>query len=413
MIFKILIVLLFSKSLFAFYYGDINKNLYKFDELLIIKNLDIDPNFVYDEKYNELKNKISQSEIHYFVKAIKTSPSIFNTLKDIVQKSNVPDNFLYLAMIESKFLISAKSNKNAAGLWQLMPKTAKLLKLKINKYVDERLDPIKSTKAALKYLEYLHNRFKKWYLAALAYNCGETRLAKAIKRSGSDDLFTLLDEDKKYLPKETQDYIRRLLISSLIARSKPIIKEINKHQKDKVKLESIKVKNREKLKNISTRFKIKYKLIKKYNSHIKREVVPSGYSVYIPKKDIKSPKDLATFTYIAKDDTTVLSLSKKLNIKFETIKALNKNLSIFIKKDEKILLPKSAKVTKKTLHFKQEKKKKKITQKKVKTMPYIIQKGDTIYSISKKFNNKIATIRKLNANLDSNLKAGMTIILKR
>jgi membrane-bound lytic murein transglycosylase D len=397
-------VLLFSKSLFAFYYGDINKNLYKFDELLIMKNLDIDPNFVYDEKYNELKNRISQPEIHYFVKTIQTSPSIFNTLKDMVQKSDVPDNFLYLAMIESKFLTSAKSNKNAAGLWQLMPKTAKLLKLKRDRYVDERLDPIKSTKAAIEYIKYLHKRFKKWYLAALAYNCGETRLAKAIKKSGSDDLFTLLDEKKKYLPKETQDYIRRLLIASLIARSTPVLEEISKHQKDKVRLESIKVKNREKLTNISKKYKIKYKLIKKYNSHIKRGIVPSGSSVYIPKKDIKSPKDLATFTYTVEKDTTLLSLSKMLNIKVETIKALNENLSIFIKKDEKILLPKSLKTTKEKPLFKQEKDE---------TIPYVVQKGETLYTISKKFNNKIATIRKLNSNLDNNLKAGMTIILKR
>jgi len=404
MIFKIFMVLLLCKSLFAFYYGDINKNLDKFDELLIMKNLDIDPNFVYDKKYNDLKNKISQPEIHYFVKTIQTSPSIFNTLKDMVQKSDVPDNFLYLAMIESKFLTSAKSNKNAAGLWQLMPKTAKLLKLKRNRYVDERLDPIKSTKAAIEYIKYLHKRFKKWYLAALAYNCGETRLAKAIKKSGSDDLFTLLDEKKKYLPKETQDYIRRLLIASLIARSTPVLEEISKHQKDKVRLESIKVKNREKLTNISKKFKIKYKLIKKYNSHIKRAIVPSGSSVYIPKKDIKSPKDLATFTYTVEKETTILSLSKMLNIKVETIKALNENLSIFIKKDEKILLPKSLKTTKEKPLFKQEKDE---------TIPYVVQKGETLYTISKKFNNKIATIRKLNSNLDNNLKAGMTIILKR
>ena len=413
MIFKVFMVLLFSKSLFAFYYGDINRDFYKFDELLIIKNLDIDPNFVYDERYNELKNSISQSDIHHFVQTIKTSPSIFNTLKDIVQKSDVPDNFLYMAMIESKFLTSAKSNKNAAGLWQLMPKTGKLLKLKTNQYVDERLDPIKSTKAALTYITYLHKRFKKWYLAALAYNCGETRLAKAIKKSGSDDLFTLLEKDKKYLPKETQEYIRRLLIASLVARSTPVLQEVNKHQKDRVRLERVKVKNREKLTNISTKYKIKHKLIKRYNSHIKRGVVPSGYSVYIPRKDIKSPKDLDTFTYTTKEDTTLLSLSKKLEIEVDTIKELNKNLSIFIDKNEKILLPKRYKKDEKVTLFKKDTKSKKTLIDMNKTMPYVVQEGESIFTISKKFNNKIDTIKELNTNLDSNLKAGMTIILKR
>jgi membrane-bound lytic murein transglycosylase D len=318
-----------------------------------------------------------------------------------------------MAMIESKFLTSAKSNKNAAGLWQLMPKTGKLLKLKTNQYVDERLDPIKSTKAALTYITYLHKRFKKWYLAALAYNCGETRLAKAIKKSGSDDLFTLLEKDKKYLPKETQEYIRRLLIASLVARSKPVLQEVNKHQKDRVRLESVKVRNREKLTDISIKYKIKDKLIKKYNSHIKRGVVPIGYSVYIPRKDIKSPKDLDTFTYTIKEDTTLLSLSKKLEIEVDTIKELNKNLSIFIDKNEKILLPKKYEKYEKVTLFKKDTKSKKTLIDMNQTMPYVVQEGESIFTISKKFNNKIDTIKELNTNLDSNLKAGMTIILKR
>jgi membrane-bound lytic murein transglycosylase D len=284
MIIRFFILLLFSKSLFGFYYKDAISNLHKSEEIIIMKSLDIDPDFINDYKYNQLKDNISQIDIHMFVKTIQTSPSIFNTLKDIVQKSNVPDNFLYMAMIESKFLISAKSNKNAAGLWQLMPNTAKLLKLKHTKLIDERLDPIKSTKAAIKYITYLHDRFKKWYLAALAYNCGETKLAKAIKKSGSDDIFVLLDENNNYLPKETQNYIRRLLISSLISRTTPVLTQMSKHKKDKVILKSIKIKEQKKLRKIAQTYNIKYSQIKKYNAHIKKSIVPKGYSIYLPNK---------------------------------------------------------------------------------------------------------------------------------
>ena len=145
-------------------------------------------------------------------------------------------------------------------------------------------------------------------------------------------------------------------------------------------------------------------MIKKYNSHIKRGVVPSGYSVYIPKKDIKSPTDIATSVYKIEENTTLLSISKKLNIDFETLKKLNININTFIAKDTKINIPKSLKITKEKPLFKQEKDE---------TIPYIVQDGETLFTISKKFNNKIDTIKKLNTNIDSDLKAGMTIILKR
>lgn len=105
-------------------------------------------------------------------------------------------------MTESSLKTRAYSRKKASGLWQFMPETAKQYNLKTDDYVDERRDLIKSTEAASKHLSYLHDRFGKWYLAAIAYNCGGGRLSKAIEKAGSDKLSVLLDEEKIYSKRE-------------------------------------------------------------------------------------------------------------------------------------------------------------------------------------------------------------------
>ena len=133
----------------------------------------------------------------------------------MIVQAGIPQEFLFLAMAESGFSSRAYSKKRAVGIWQFMPYTAKDLGLVINDYVDERRDPIKSTQAAIKYLQFLYNATGQWYLAAMAYNCGLGRLKKAIERAGSSELEVLLDEREKYLPGETRQYIRTILSMSL------------------------------------------------------------------------------------------------------------------------------------------------------------------------------------------------------
>lgn len=119
----------------------------------------------------------------------------------------LPDQLKYLPMAESGMAPFAVSTKGAAGLWQLVESTAKHLGLRINDHLDERKDPYKSTEAGVLYLKQLYDRFGSWELALTAYNCGPSRLQRAIKEAGCQD-FTLV---KQFLPKETQRYLSRYL----------------------------------------------------------------------------------------------------------------------------------------------------------------------------------------------------------
>jgi soluble lytic murein transglycosylase-like protein len=138
-----------------------------------------------------------------------------------LDKKDMPRDLIYLALIESNFNPNAKSPVKAVGMWQFMSATARQFGLKVRGKVDERKNPSRATDAALAYLEQLHDRFGSWYLAAAAYNSGQGTVSKALKRvtgktTGTDeDFFRIL----KVLPKETQDYVPKLIAASRIGNA--------------------------------------------------------------------------------------------------------------------------------------------------------------------------------------------------
>ena len=252
-----------------------------------------------DYVYNKLKKNIDKVTTKFFLISLKRGQIFLPNLHEIIGNSDVPNIFLYMAMTESGFILDAKSHKNAKGLWQLMPSTARRLGLKINGNIDERLDPIKSTKAAIKYLDYLYKRFKKWYLVAIAYNCGETKLAKAIKRAGTDDLLTLLDPKKKYLPKETRMYIRKIVISALLAFDRTIILKNNAQHLfgncSGPKLTKVIIKKGTTITRIAKKYNISLKEIKKCNPQILNYHIPKvgdEYYIYLPENIAEKIKNM-------------------------------------------------------------------------------------------------------------------------
>lgn len=133
----------------------------------------------------------------------------------------MPEDLLYLALIESGFSPRAYSRAHAAGIWQFIEETGRRYGLRVTSFLDERRDPIKSTTAALDYLEELYERFGSWYLAAAAYNTGENRVDRILRqraggRRGDDALFWKI---APYLPRETRDYVPLMLAAGHIAKS--------------------------------------------------------------------------------------------------------------------------------------------------------------------------------------------------
>ena len=120
-------------------------------------------------------------------------------------------------MIESGFKVSARSKAQAVGMWQFIKPTAERYGLAVNRYIDERRDPIRATIAATEYLNDLYNVFGSWPLALSAYNAGESRIMNLIMRYGTRDYWVLSKKPK--FPKETANYVPKLLAAAILASS--------------------------------------------------------------------------------------------------------------------------------------------------------------------------------------------------
>jgi membrane-bound lytic murein transglycosylase D len=155
-----------------------------------------------------------------FEKFLERSGRYVPMISQKLEERGMPQDLIYLAMIESGFNPTAYSPAHASGLWQFIEETGRRYGLEVNRAIDERNDPVKATDAALDYLTYLHNRFDSWYLASAAYNTGENRVGRIMREVTGSEKGT---EESYYdiwerLPRETRDYVPLMIAAARIAK---------------------------------------------------------------------------------------------------------------------------------------------------------------------------------------------------
>ncbi len=173
-----------------------------------------------NERVEHWMVRFSTSDRPEFEKTLSRAGLYSDMIRGKLRARGMPEELVYLAMIESGFLTEARSKVSATGMWQFMYPTARAYGLRIDAYVDERRDPVKATDAALDYLGDLYQRYGSWYLAAAAYNAGPTRVSLAVTRhsdgrAGDESLYW---EIVDHLPEETAQYVPKLLAATYLAR---------------------------------------------------------------------------------------------------------------------------------------------------------------------------------------------------
>lgn len=138
-------------------------------------------------------------------------------IQPILERKGLPRDLVYLAMIESGFSVNARSWARAVGPWQFIAPTARIFKLREDFWVDERKDPIKATEAAADYLALLYEKLGDWYLAWAGYNAGGGRVRALIERTGKRDFWELASVSKGFA-KETRHYVPKLIACALVAK---------------------------------------------------------------------------------------------------------------------------------------------------------------------------------------------------
>lgn len=390
---KYILLFLIPLTLFANlrYTSNYNK------ELKILESFDIEPSFLHDPMMNEIRNKeIHISKKQHFFSAMSEAYTFIPAIKSVLNENKVPQEFLYLAMAESNFKTKAFSSKKASGLWQFMPKTGKHYNLKIDSYVDERRDFIKSTNAASQYLSSLHKRFGKWYLAAIAYNCGGGRLNQAIREAGSDSLSVLLDSEKKYIPRESRNYIRKIVALAFIGNDEQFLLKSEYdyllNRANAYSIATVKLSGGESLKRVASILNMPLKDLQQLNTHLKYDFVPpyaEDYDIYIPyiklsefkQNYTQAPmKNIYKIHIVSKGDN-LSYIGMRYGVPYKQIMDFNKLKSSSLKLKQKLIIPIGPKTKSKKKNVK---------------FHYIVKKGDSLGSIAQAYKLSVKNLKSYN-----------------
>jgi len=294
----------------------------------------------------------------------------FPLFSDMLGREGLPYELCYLAVIESALNPMAHSPMGAAGIWQFMPSTGQLYGLEVNSLVDERMDPIASTKAACTFLKRLYEDFQDWNLAIAAYNCGPGNVKKAIARSGGKTDFWSI---YPFLPHETRCYLPLFIAACYVMN----YADVHTISPDSVwvypETDTLVIRERLHLSQVADVMGISLDTLRRLNPQYPRDIIPGNkdYALCLP-----SDKVLA---YIEQEDTIHQHRADEL---------------INNRRDEIELLHKTGVNGGYSVNG--------VTY-------YKIKNGDTLSGIAKKFHVSVKQLKAWNGLKSDNIRAGKTL----
>lgn len=362
----------------------------------------------------------------------------FPMMEELLAKHEMPFELKYLAVIESGLNPKARSHAGAVGLWQFMYATGKMFGLNQNSYMDERMDPIKSTDAALRYLKYLYGIYHKWDLALAAYNCGPGNVNRAMRRSGSSDgnYWDLYP----YLPRETRGYVPAFIAVNYVMNNPsahniyPVLPKATFFE-----LDTVQVKQPISFEQLSKNLEISVEDLAYFNPTYKLNYIPA-YSnktsiLYLPhekselfvqneqtiyalaakKEKPNQGKEIKPFSedrvvYRVKSGDYLGKIANRYHVSVSNLKRWNGLRNNNLRIGQKLVIyPKG-----KYASTKSKSKPKPIinTNSKQNYTYYKIQSGDTLWDIANANGVSIERLKQWNKDLnDKNLKVGTNIIV--
>jgi membrane-bound lytic murein transglycosylase D len=198
-----------------------------------------------------------------------------------LRAAGLPEDLAYLAMIESGYNERAYSRAKAVGIWQFIKSTGRSYGLTINSYVDERRDPIKSTQAAVSYLSDLYSEFGSWYLAVAAYNAGEGKIRRAIKKYKTTDFWEIAQG--RYLKLETKRYVPKLIAAIIIAKDPAKYGFGAIAYAEPLDYETVEVPRWTAIKAVALACDLDSTELKKYNNELSKDFTPPDKASYLFK----------------------------------------------------------------------------------------------------------------------------------
>ncbi len=336
-----------------------------------------------------------------FQEYLYRSGKYLDLMREIIKEKGLPEDLVYLPLIESGFNPKAYSWAHASGPWQFIASTGKKYGLNHNWWYDERRDFIKSTYAACDYLKYLYSLFGDWKLALAAYNGGEGRVGRSIKRQRTKDFWEL------DLRRQTEDYVPRYMAAVMVAKE-PEKYGFSSQTYNPLKFEEVEIKHCLDLKEVSKRLGTDIHELRELNPELLRDVTPPGlnsYTLRIPEgkkeqfwshyQDLSSKGVTVFAQHKVKRGETLGKIAKKYRTTVSVIAELN-NMSPrkTIRTGQYLTVPITTAGSAKSSYTYSSKSP--TASNNSSYFIYKVRRNDNLHDLSRRYGTNISAIRKLN-----------------
>ncbi|MEN6468918.1 MAG: LysM peptidoglycan-binding domain-containing protein [Smithella sp.] len=413
--------LLISRRILAVYSSQETRTNGKASEILLSLNADVE---------KEIRS-FQGPEREFFISSYHRSGMYKEIIVGELKKAGVPEELFWLPLVESGFKVGAYSRARALGLWQFIPSTGYKFGLTRDEWVDERMDVLKSTHAAIAYLKELHAMFGDWMTVLASYNCGEGRVLRVISRQHVNYFDRFWDLYSK-LPNETARYVPRFLATL------HIIKDPGKYGFDLkttadslMDYEMVKVNKMMKLSDVASKMEVSEDVINILNAELRYKVTPNyEYTIKIPKNSTQkfnlvyseipeaerpayaasnrsNGRRSAYIKHRVRPGENVASIAKRYRVSSQSIYQSNRiNKNKRLTKGRIIRIPidgvETASMRQKTTGGKN------IAARKTagSHQTYKVKKGDSLLGIANKFHVPVAKLKKMNNLKTNSIQAG-------
>lgn len=358
----------------------------------------------------------SGREKSFFIESYQRSGRYRDKIVKALKAAGLPQELSWIPLIESGYKVRALSRARALGLWQFIPSTGYKFGLQRNKFIDERMDPEKSTRAAIEYLKELHSIFGDWATVLAAYNCGEGRVLKVIRSQNINYLDNFWDLYER-LPQETARYVPRFL-ATLHILNNPETYGLDVVSIDTpMAYETVDVNKQIHLKNVAKSIRVDEETLMDLNPELRYRILPEDtYRLRIPPGEsallmanidqipVAHPPQRAYVYHRVRNGETLSVIARKYRASVRDImQANNLRRSNYIVAGKRLKIPQRGYLQNSP----------QITQKPSdgQAVKHIVRKGDSLFTIAKQYGTTTTKIQELNHLATTTLQKGQVLII--
>jgi membrane-bound lytic murein transglycosylase D len=365
----------------------------------------------------ELK-RFTGIEKRFFIESYIRSGQYRPYIVKALRKAGLPEELSWLPLIESGFKVKALSRARALGLWQFIPSTGYKFGLNRDRFVDERLDFMKSTDAAIAYLKELHNIFGDWATVLAAYNCGEGRVLQVIRTQNVNYLDNFWDLYQR-LPMETARYVPRFFATLHIVKNPEKYGLADIEPEKPLTFETATINRQVQLRDISEATGMDLKKLKTLNPELRYSLVPAeSYTLRIPKGDEEAllakidtiptsrlPQPAFVYHSVRRGQT-LSTIARKYHTSVGAImRANNMRRSHYIRVGRHLKIPQRGYMVVSSRDSSATQSSPSIPSSGV----HYVRKGDSLWNIARRYDTTVSKIRSLNAMSSNRLHIGQPL----